>query len=170
MANEIDLKKTPDKKDFGPRVGFVYDLTGKGNTVLRGGYGIYYDRIILESGAEELVQNDRALTVSAVRGIVVYLALCAGAAESGCVFRADVEFRTGQSFAGEPIQRPAPDGRRGDSGDGTGCASSDVSAILTWRAAAGGQLAGVGGRTACIRDAADHRAFAARERFVRLRT
>ena len=68
MANVIDLKKNPDMKDFGPRVGFVFDPLGKGTTVLRGGYGIYYDRIILESGAEELVQNDRALTVTQFAG------------------------------------------------------------------------------------------------------
>jgi len=68
MANVIDLKKNPDTKDFGPRVGFVYDPFGKGKTVLRGGYGIYYDRIILETGAEELVQNDRALTVTQYAG------------------------------------------------------------------------------------------------------
>lgn len=68
MANEIDLKKSPDKKDFGPRIGFVYDPFGTGKTALRGGYGIYYDRIILEAGAEELVQNDRALTVTAYAG------------------------------------------------------------------------------------------------------
>jgi len=68
MANVINLKKSPDKKDWGPRVGFVYDPFGKGKTVVRGGYGIYYDRIILEAGAEELVQNDRALTVTQYAG------------------------------------------------------------------------------------------------------
>jgi hypothetical protein len=68
MANILPLHKDPDTKDFGPRVGFAYDPIGRGTTVIRGGYGIYYDRVTLEAGSKELVQNDRALTVTQYGG------------------------------------------------------------------------------------------------------
>jgi hypothetical protein len=33
----------PDYNNFAPRIGFAYDVTGKGQTILRGAYGLYYD-------------------------------------------------------------------------------------------------------------------------------
>jgi outer membrane receptor protein involved in Fe transport len=34
-----------DSKDFSPRVGFAYDLTGAGRHIIRGGYGLYYGNV-----------------------------------------------------------------------------------------------------------------------------
>jgi hypothetical protein len=36
----------PDYNNFQPRLGLAYDLLGKGHTIVRAGYGWYYDRLI----------------------------------------------------------------------------------------------------------------------------
>lgn len=106
MANVIDLKKIPDKKDFGPRVGFIYDPIGQGKTVLRGGYGIYYDRIILESGAEELVQNDRALTVTQFAGSACTSPFVPGGPSLGACFAPGGSFAPGSPTLASPFSGP----------------------------------------------------------------
>jgi len=43
LAAQLTAKPAgDDTKDFSPRIGFAYDLTGHGNHIIRGGYGLYY--------------------------------------------------------------------------------------------------------------------------------
>jgi hypothetical protein len=43
LAAALVAKKPTDyNKNFSPRIGFAYDLTGHGNHVVRGGFGLYY--------------------------------------------------------------------------------------------------------------------------------
>src|ERR1051326_8666746 len=64
--------KVSDKNNFGPRIGFAYDLTGDGKTSVRGGWGIYYGRVINSTVYNTLVntgvgidQGQRQFTTSA---------------------------------------------------------------------------------------------------------
>ncbi|MGH9739735.1 MAG: carboxypeptidase regulatory-like domain-containing protein [Candidatus Acidiferrales bacterium] len=51
---------------FAPRVGFAYDLTGRGKTILRAGFGMFYERIqgndMYQSGANNLFGGNPSLS------------------------------------------------------------------------------------------------------------
>ena len=49
----IDPSVRGDRNNFGPRLGFAYDVAGDGATVVRGGYGMYYDNIRMLSNQYE---------------------------------------------------------------------------------------------------------------------
>ena len=53
----------PSLHDFSPRIGFAWDVTGKGTTSLRAGFGIYYD--VADYGHLELNNSLSALPISA---------------------------------------------------------------------------------------------------------
>jgi hypothetical protein len=53
LANYIPAFKDPglkhDWNNIAPRLGFAYDITGNGRSVIRGGYGVFYDQLYAET-------------------------------------------------------------------------------------------------------------------------
>jgi hypothetical protein len=57
----------PDHKDFSPRAGFAYDISGKGTTVVRGGFSLIYSTMVAAQFLSEInLQNTTATNIAAV--------------------------------------------------------------------------------------------------------
>lgn len=59
----VDVSQRGDKDNFGPRLGAVWDLRGNGQTVIRGGYGLYYGHIRMLGTLGEF-QNFQRFSIS----------------------------------------------------------------------------------------------------------
>lgn len=46
-----------DYNNFGPRLGFAFDVAGDGNTVVRGGAGVYYDQPFFHGFTQRYLQT-----------------------------------------------------------------------------------------------------------------
>jgi outer membrane receptor protein involved in Fe transport len=68
----LNGSRSADKNNFGPRVGFNYSLND-GRTSIRGGYGIYYDRVTLEIQSLERGLDGRALPIEVRAGNVFFI-------------------------------------------------------------------------------------------------
>src|SRR5205807_1034239 len=53
-----------DNKDFSPRVGFAWDLSGNGKHILRGGYGLYFGQTFLNIPLFMIQQQNPTIFVS----------------------------------------------------------------------------------------------------------
>jgi TonB dependent receptor-like, beta-barrel len=72
VATFTARRRRRDLNNVAPRIGLVWALPSR-RTILRGGYGIYYDRIVLQVPALERLLDGRALPVEVRAGNVLFL-------------------------------------------------------------------------------------------------
>lgn len=62
-----------DSNNFAPRVGFAWTPAGGDDLLVRGGYGVYYDRVVLQIQSLERGLDGRALPIEVRAGNVFFL-------------------------------------------------------------------------------------------------
>jgi hypothetical protein len=81
--------KVDDRNNFGPRVGFALDVTGDGKNSLRGGWGLYYGRVINSTVYNTLVNTGVGIDRAQRQFITANNNLptaCSGISADNCTF------------------------------------------------------------------------------------
>jgi carboxypeptidase family protein/TonB-dependent receptor-like protein len=78
VGKNIDSIYNPDHKNFSPRIGFAWDVTGKGTTVVRAGASIVYSLLSMNTFlSQQNTQNTVTLGVGTVpTGATIFDAAC----------------------------------------------------------------------------------------------
>jgi hypothetical protein len=66
LTDLVEPKKT-DVNNIAPRVGVTYDVSGQGTTVVRGGFGVFYDQFLLNMAFNEKLFNGETFVIADIR-------------------------------------------------------------------------------------------------------